>query len=156
MQSQQGSQSLSADLSGGRSGSITSYSINLGSALCQLKVVGAIIWTRAELANYWPSMCYHCMWEWRHNVKIFILPDKWPCVFPQSTNPHAHIHGRMWDKRTQSQFQTPWQCQIRKATMLSYGIKWTTSTQLLCGLLKLFVKHHFQFISNGSNIAERI
>ena len=56
--SQKESPSLSADLSGEGSGSITSNDINLGEALCQLKVEGAIIWARAELASYWPSMCY--------------------------------------------------------------------------------------------------
>lgn len=44
--SRQESDSLSADLSGERSRTITSDSINLGRALCQLKVKGAIIWAR--------------------------------------------------------------------------------------------------------------
>lgn len=35
-----------------RSRSITPYSINLGRALCQLKVERAIIWARAELASH--------------------------------------------------------------------------------------------------------
>lgn len=93
--SQQESLSLSTDLSGERSRSITSYSINLGKALCQLKVEGAIIWALAELASFWPSMCYCRMWEWRHNVKIYIQPGKHPCVShrpPPSPHHHHHTH----------------------------------------------------------------
>ena len=63
--SQQECLSLSADLPGWRSRSITSYSINLGEALCQLKVEGAIIWALAELAGHWPSMWYWDGVIWR-------------------------------------------------------------------------------------------
>lgn len=42
---------LCADLSGDRPKSIISYSINLGKAICQLKVEGAIIWVWDELAS---------------------------------------------------------------------------------------------------------
>lgn len=97
--SQQESLSLCADLSGERSTTITSYSINLGRALCQLKVEGAIIWARAELAGYWPSMCYCRMRGSRHNVKIYIQVDKHPCVFQQADR-HTHTH-----RQTQSEIQ---------------------------------------------------
>lgn len=74
--SQQESLSVSAVLSGEGSTTITSYSINLGRALCQLKVEGAIILAQTEVASYWPSMCYCCMQESRYNVKIYIQADK--------------------------------------------------------------------------------
>lgn len=67
--SQQECLSLSADLPGWRSRSITSYNINLGKALCQLKVEGAIIWARAELASHWPST--RCrLQQRRYNVEL--------------------------------------------------------------------------------------
>lgn len=37
---------------------ITSDSINLARASCQLKVEGAIILARAKVASHWPSVCY--------------------------------------------------------------------------------------------------
>lgn len=92
---------ISTDLSGVRFRSITSYSINLGRALCQLKVAGAIIWAWAELASYWPSMCCCCIQEWGHNMKIYIQPNKHPCVFPQT-------HTKMQGANQGLSFTTKW------------------------------------------------
>lgn len=76
--SQQECPSLSADLPGWRSRSITSYSINLGEALCQLKVEGAISWARAELAGHWPSMRYGDGVTWR-TIYYFQLSQHMSC-----------------------------------------------------------------------------
>lgn len=87
--SQQESLSVAAVLSGWSSTTITSYSINLGRASCQLKVEGAIILAQAKVASYWPSMCCCCI---RFKVLCediqYIQDDKHLC-----TDRHTHWHA---------------------------------------------------------------
>lgn len=88
--SQQESLSVAAVLSGWSSTTITSYSINLGRASCQLKVEGAIILAQAKVGSYWPSMC-HCCIRFKALCEDiqYIQDDKHLC-----TDRHTHWHAK--------------------------------------------------------------
>lgn len=87
--SQQESLSVAAVLSGWSSTTITSYSINLGRASCQLKVEGAIILVQAKVASYWPSMFCCCIKFKALCEDIqYIQDDNHLC-----TNRHTHWHA---------------------------------------------------------------